>query len=550
MRKALVPFNIDLLIPTKAQLLRVGQVTSHEIFEGTGGNFHEKGLFSVEIFGRVGSKQREGNFGYIHLGLDIIHPVIYRNLIKLRAFYEEIILGKAFAVFDPIGRDFARSNELEGQTGYTFFFNNWRKIEFGGTKSGIRLNRLQLIEKYKDRCIMQDVLVVPAAYREAEIDADGRVSMDEINEKYRYLLNQSFGVPEFFGPNDDLSIYDRKRVAMQNTVLEIYGHFERLISGKGGYIQSKWASRRVQNGTRNVISSLDTNAADLDAPNRPRFKDAVVGLYQGAVSVKPKTIFHLRNSVVGEIFDSISNRVELVNKKTLKREWVDITAEDLDTWGTPEGLERVINELKVIDQRSRPIEIADHYLALVYLDDQQNYKIFRDIEDLPKDRHKKFVRPITYSELVYLAGLPMWYKNSAFVTRYPVENYNSSIPMKMYVKTTVKGEMRYPLDYNWERDLTAQPAIEYPVFELNEIAQWHDSTSVSPAVLAPLTADFDGDTVSFNAVYSKEAIEESDKFFKSRLAYIKAGGGLAFSINIHTLNLTLRYMTGDPVARD
>ncbi|BDR25557.1 hypothetical protein [Pseudomonas aeruginosa] len=550
MKKALVPFNISLLIPTKEQLKFLGQVKSHEIFEGLGGNFHEDGLFSVSIFGRVGSTDRESLFGYIHLGLELIHPAVYRNLIKLKAFYEEIILGKAFAVFDESIKDFIRADELTGKTGYTFFFDNWKRIDFGSTKSGVRLSRLQLIEKYKDNCIFKDMLVTPAAYRDAEIDENNRVEMDEINEHYRYLLNQSFGVPDSFGPNDDLSIYDRKRVAMQNTVLAIYEHYERLLSGKRGYIQSKWASRRIANGTRNVISSLDTNAADLDSPNRPTFKDAVVGLHQAARSVAPRTIFALRQGVVGEVFDTVTNTVQLINKKTLRLEWVDISNEDMDLWGTPEGQEQIINELDVIEKRSRAIEIADHYLALIYVDDKQNFKIFRNIDELPTNLNKKFVRPITYAELVYLSGLSMWRTNSAFVTRYPVENYNSSIPCKMYVKTTVVGELRYPLNDQWERDDTLEPALEFPVFELNKPAQWHDSVSISPSILAPLGADFDGDTVSFNAVYSEEAIAETDAFFKKRIAYIHADGRLAFSVGIHTLNLTLRYMTGEPKQRD
>ncbi|MFO5689372.1 hypothetical protein, partial [Klebsiella pneumoniae] len=105
----------------------------------------------------------------------------------------------------------------------------------------------------------------------------------------------------------------------------------------------------------------------------------------------------------------------------------------MDLWGTPEGQEQIINELDVIEKRSRAIEIADHYLALIYVDDKQNLKIFRNIDELPTNLNKKFVRPITYAELVYLSGLSMWRTNSAFVTRYPVENYNSSIPSKICV---------------------------------------------------------------------------------------------------------------------
>lgn len=549
MKKALLPFNISLLIPTPQQLSMLGQVTSHEIFEGLGGNFHEKGLFSVEIFGRIGSVDRESRFGYIDLGLPVIHPVIYRNILKLKSFYEDIILGKTFAIYDPNVKDFVLSNELEGQTGYTFFFNNWKKVEFKSTGSGIRLNRLNLIEKYKDNCILKVFLVSPAAYREVEIDAYGRTTMDEVNEMYRRLLMQARDVPDYFGPNDDMSIYDRKRVALQNTVCEIYLHYENLLSGKGGFIQSNWASRKVFNGTRNVISSLDTNAADLDLPNRPKFKDVAIGLYQGAVSVKPKTIFGLRNSIIGNVFDNLTQEVELINKKTLKLEPVRVSADIIDTWATPDGLERVINELKVVEQRSRAIEIEGHYLALVYLDDQQNFKVFRDITGFPKGLNRDFIRPITYGELIYTSGLETWANTVGFITRYPIENYNSSIPAKMYLKTTVKGELRYQLGWDWKRDESLPLALEYPILEVNKPATWHDSVSPPPATLAPLTADFDGDTVSWIACYSDESIAEANKFFKSRLGYLRAGGGMAFSLDIHTLNLTLRFMTGEPQKR-
>lgn len=549
MKKALVPFNISLLIPTNQQLKMLGQITSHEIFEGLGGNFHENGLFSVSIFGRIGSSEREGRFGYIKLGLPVIHPVIYRNLIKLKAFYEDIILGKAYAIFDTSVNDFIKSNELEGRTGYTFFFDNWKKIDFQETGSGIRKNRLQLIAKYLDKCTLDNFVVCPAAYREVEIDAYGRVTLDEVNEHYRALLNQTYGIPDYFGPNDDKAIYDRKRVAIQNNVQAIYDHFEKLLSGKGGFIQANWASRKVFNGTRNVISSLDTNASDLDRPNRPGFKDVAIGLLQGSVAVKPKTIFALRNSIIGDIFNSNNNRVQLLDKETLKRVWIDVPTATIDKWGTPDGLEKVINDLRVVEQRSRPIEIEGHYVGLVYLDDNENFRVFRDIEELPEHLNPEFVRPISYAELIYLAGLSMWNTSVGIVTRYPIENYNSSIPCRMYMKTTVIGELRYQLDHNWERDESLPLALEYPKIGKDYSAQWHDSLSLPPSTLAALGADFDGDTASFIAAYSKEAIAEANKFFDSRLAYLKAGGGEEFSLNIHTLNLTLRFMTGEPRKR-
>lgn len=549
MKKALLPFNISLLIPDRQMLSRLGRVTSHEIFVGNGGNFHEEGLFSVSIFGRPGSHERESNFGYIKLSLPVIHPLVYRNILKLKGFYEDIIFGRQYAVFDETERDFVKSSELDGRTGYTFFFDNWKKVVFKQTDSDIRRVRLKLVNENMANSTLDAMLVLPAAYRDAEPNPDGRIEYDEINDLYRVLLQQSTGIPEHFGPNDDLSIYDKRRVAMQLKIQEIYDYNEMLISGKNGYVQSKWASRRVFNGTRNVISSMDTNAADLGEPNRPKFKDCVIGLHQASRGAAPMTLYGMKTSVIGEIFDTMSNRVELVNKKTLTREWVNISPDDMDTWSTPQGLERIMNEMEVIEKRSRAIEIAGHYLALVYLDDKKNFRIIRDLNDIPAGFDKRFARPITYAELIYLSGLNMWYKLRGFVTRYPVEQYNSSVPVSIYVKTTVTGELRYQLDANFERDLDAPLALEYPMLEVGKVAQWHDSTSVSPSILSPLGADFDGDTVSVNIVYSKEALEEINNFFKTRIAYLDANGGLAFSSTIHTVNLVLRYMTGEPQER-
>ncbi|MFO5848545.1 hypothetical protein ACLBP5_30600, partial [Klebsiella pneumoniae] len=72
---------------------------------------HEQAYSTVPIFGRVGPADRESLFGYIHLGLELIHPAVYRNLIKLKAFYEEIVLGKASAVFDESIKEFIRADE-------------------------------------------------------------------------------------------------------------------------------------------------------------------------------------------------------------------------------------------------------------------------------------------------------------------------------------------------------------------------------------------------------------------------------------------------------
>lgn len=489
MKKALTPFNLDLLIPTDQLVEGLGEVTNHEIFEGVGGNFHNDGLFSTIIFGRVGSQERESNFGYIKLGLEIIHPVVYRNLIRLRAFYEEIILGRAYAEFSEKEKDFVRSNELEGSTGYQFFFANWKRIVFGETTSPIRANRLALIDKYRDNSTFSNMIVAPAGYREVEIDLNGRVEMNEVNEHYRRLLTLAMRRPERVRDESELSIYNAGRVGMQQTVLAIYAHYEKMLFGKKGFIQSKWAARRVFNGTRGVLTSLDLGTYDLDSDNRPKFKDAVTGINQTAVGNKHKTLYWMREKFINPVFDTLSNTVRLINPKTLTLEWVELSNEHLDLWGTLEGNERLIDELQAIPKRSRAITIDGYYLALVYLGEDNTFKIFRDITELPKGFNRKLVRPITYSELIYLSLIEFQHDLAGFVTRYPVENYNSSFPVEFYIKTTITGKVRKSLDDEWKVDESAPVAYEYPVFTLNEPANWHDSISLSAPMLGPLGGD-------------------------------------------------------------
>lgn len=48
---------------------------------------------------------------------------------------------------------------------------------------------------------------------------------------------------------------------------------------------------------------------------------------------------------------------------------------------------------------------------------------------------------------------------------------------------------------------------------------------------------------------SNEAIQEAKDFFKKKIAYLSPDGNLAFSVNVDTLDLTLRYITGKPIPR-
>ena len=56
-------------------------------------------------------------------------------------------------------------------------------------------------------------------------------------------------------------------------------------------------SRRIFNGTRNVISSMDPSSDYLGSDTQPSFTDTVLGIYQLCKAALPITIHQLKNSI-------------------------------------------------------------------------------------------------------------------------------------------------------------------------------------------------------------------------------------------------------------
>ena len=91
MKSTDIPFNIKILDTSGSRLSVLKPVRVLDIYEGITNNFHEEGLFSISIFGRLGDEVRDKRFSYIDIKTKIMHPVIYTRLVKLKSLYEEKI---------------------------------------------------------------------------------------------------------------------------------------------------------------------------------------------------------------------------------------------------------------------------------------------------------------------------------------------------------------------------------------------------------------------------------------------------------------------------
>lgn len=539
MNYAEVPAKVWPMVLTKERVRNLTPVTSLDIYDGASSEFHDQGLYSTTIFGRVGSDQRDSTFSYMDLKVEIFHPKIFRDLMSLKSLYKEIVTGRATAVFDPIVKDFVADTSDKAETGYAFFVKHFQDIEFKKSKSPTRALVVEFINQWRKDAMTRYIPVLPAGVRDIEISDNGVATKNEIHDLYYRVLSISNTIP--VTRDMESPAFNIARNALTNTMVEIYELIEGMLAGKNGFILDKWAARRVVYGTRNVLTVMDTSIANLNDSNAPGFDSTTLGLFQVIKGMTPLTIHYLRR-MFGHLIQNGEGQAQLIDKETLRPKWVSLSPAARDTWSTRDGLMTVIDQYQTLEMRTRPVTIEGHYLALIYKGPDKSFKIFFDIHEMPAHLDRNNVHPINLVELLYLCGYQNWNKYFAQICRYPISGLGSNYPSRVYVKTTVVGERRQELDDNWE--VREDPVYTAQEFPMTGSTSFMDTQSPHSTKLVGLAADFDGDTGSATLVMTNEALAENDRILRSRQHWIDAGGNLTSSYDYDTLKYVAINMTG------
>lgn len=539
MQVNMLPFNISLLILKDQDVKNIRPVKVQDIFDGFSRNFHPDGLFSTETFGKVGEEKRNRLFSYIDIKIDILHPIIYKAICDLKALYQGIISGKEYAVFDKTTKDFIKSNPLEGETGYTFFLKHFKELVFEERASDKREFNIKMINKYRDDCFINKIVVMPAGLRDLVIDEAGKPSEDEINKLYRKVLAYS-NILHNVNSQVNSDYLNTARYNIQLSVNEIFDYIKNMLEGKSKFIQGRWVSRKVYNSTANVITSYVPKLKSLNDDRLVSCNQTVVGLYQYLRATLPLSIKQIRDTYLNRIFPGPNTPAILVDKKTLKKTMVNVDPENYDEWMTFEGLEKTLARYGQENLRHDYLEIDNYYIGLIYKGNDNTFKFMQDIDELPEDRKDevKNVYPITFTELLYISVFRDSKNIPCLVTRYPITGYGSVYPSYVYLKTTVISEIRKELDDNWE--LTDYKANEFPVYNEN----FYNSFSPSHTHLKRLGADFDGDRCNFTCLLTDESQEEIKKVLNSKNYYVGVNGQMNFSVNSEIIELVVASLTG------
>lgn len=564
------PLNLDILDVNRfIEQKQVKEVTSVFIRHSSSTEFDNKGLFSEDIFGQVGTPERLVTFGYINLNCKILHPIIYNNILKLARWYGEIMNGKTHAVFNEKARTFEKATPEAGKTGFMFFMDNVKKLDFGSSKSLTQQDKIDVIKKSQHKMTLDKMLVMPAGWRDVNVE-DTRVDKDSVNKLYVSLINYAKAL-EGIKPDP---IYNNIMFAIQKKVLEIFQYWFNVAEGKKGFFQSKYGSRNLALGTRNVISLGSMAASSPDSADYLKVDEIGVPVFQAAKMYMPLIVYSMKTYFFNEIFSMTADNIVLIDKKTKKLEYVPVSEETKNSFLSSDGIEKIVNLFKDKETRNLPITVMDendkeYYMYLVYDTGDTVYKV-RSVDelkatlrDMKLPYHEKNLRPMTYVELIYIATFLATEDKYSYVTRYPAIEIGSTVPCKTHVLTTspsrmvklhlkqqeeetVSGFVKHSTDQkmivtNASTGAKALLLPKYPVIN----ARYNDSTTIHPSIMKGLNADFDGDTVTVSGMLSTEATEEARKYLGDKARYIDTNGNL-FACKTDIMDLTLFNLSRDP----
>ena len=420
-------------------------VTSVFIRETTTNEFKHDGLFSEDIFGQINTPDRLVRFGYIDLRTQVLHPLIYINIVKLKALYGEIMARKTYAVFNPETKEFERASEdtEDANTGYQFFMSHLYDLKFEKNQSLRHNEMVDVIERHQKLLTLSQCLVMPAGLRDLRED-EGKPAADSINKLYSSLINYTLALPTTRTTSD---IYDNVRFSIQKKLAEIYDYIFNMIEGKFGFFQRKYGSRNLALGTRNVVSTASMAALSPDDPQYLKMDEIKIPLFQACKMYTPLIIYNIRMLFLNEVFNITSDQVALIDPETNNLVYQPIDEDEKSRFLSSEGIEKMIDLFRDPEFRFTPVVVYNeegkgYYLYMVY-DDTEVVYLTRSVSEVINKINKEVgvydpqkLRPLTYAEMFYIAALRATSDKNSLITRYPAIEIGSEVPNRVHLIST------------------------------------------------------------------------------------------------------------------
>lgn len=499
-------------------------VKANELEEVTNGNMFgrsmsspdENGLISYDIFGNPGTTKRKKTFAYIDLGDIFVHPFMMDCLISLKRVIKDIVYGEGL-YFVRNGNIVKVSDKNRPEpkedvgNGCHWLKRNLRKINFDKEGASSRVKeKIALIKNVSDDEIFVDKwIVIPAYYRDVDFNTRKK---NDINLRYQSLISQAKAVKQSIQMLGTGEVTDSHR-KIQDKLDEIYTYFTTFIGGTKAFMQRHALGKAIDYSARMVISTAQITSNNPDEMTCD-FWHSAVPLSMVLECFDPFIQYGFKQFVRQQIGGS-----NYIYEKTKDGFIRTPLASHWEQCLLKENIQKVI-KLYTDSKEHRldyfTVETEDgRQVPLGYISPRGD--IVSNSGDVGYDS-----RPITLCEMFYMIAMDTVKDKSVMITRYPIEDYQNIYPSLMNImpfertkEATING-VKYPRF----PDITEED-IKYR-YEPSAGEKFNDTLHLFPTYLKALGADFDGDTVTVQGVFSKGNPSE---YINSPMNMVNISGG-------------------------
>ncbi len=513
-----VPMKIK-LITDKIIMNSNLQPVTNPISFGSGKVPTDGGLFSPRIFGMdADSKQKQ--FAYIDLHGTFFHPYVYEILKALMPKrFEKCASGNGSWTINSDGELIEVKKDEPGykpnNTGLSWLIKNFKRIKLSQSDSLVRKDRIKLISNLSDNEIfISKWIVIPIIYRDANQN-NGAYNLPELNDHYSKIIQYANSLKDstfnFF--NNEIQFN------LQNELVSIRKYGQSLLEKKNGFFHKAILGKSIDRGSRDVISvpvmdnlkRPEDNPVDIFHTGIPLSKCLILGydfilrycrqfFEDNFRNVKEYPVYKIKNGKY-----EIAGSIEITNQ--LERFTTDYIKKKINRFKNSHGTRFELITIETKAGKEIPMHISGRFAPL----------------DETKIRTSTIInRPMTWTDLFYLAAVNTLSDKYVYITRFPVTSHNSIYPSQCRVLSTLKTTPAF-IDNQFYKF--------YPVIDLSTPTSrisslFIDTVTMSNMYLDALGGDYDGDTTSQKLCFSIEANAEAKEIAESVRNFVSPDGKL------------------------
>lgn len=477
------------------------------------------GLFSEYIFGTT-AEERMRTHAYIDLKRKFIHPYVYEILKKVYRNIDRICAGESAWFIQDNGKLIEIKDENderynEDNTGLDWFIKNYYNIKFEKNESQGRKDKLKFLRSLTDdEIFITKWIVIPVFYRDVDMSSS-KPSVPELNYEYNKLIKYTNTITK-----DSIGFFNNKALYnIQMTLINIRKYGQTLIEKKKGAFHQSVLGKSIDYGVRAVISVPVMNDAESPDELPVDILHAGVPLAQCIILGYPFIMkycldFFRRN------FENVTEMTiyRKDEKGELKQDKVKL-ADQMAIYTKDYIHKRMKSFINTYGSRFEPIKIQLKNGEEVNMSfTGRGYSRMKNHPEASTISG----RPMTWTDLFYLAAEDTLSDKHVYVTRYPLIDFQGMFPCRCRPLSTIKTS---PMMING-RIYPFYPVID-PNMPSDEVSiQFIDTVSISNLYLSAIGGDYDGDQITIKMVYSLEANQEAEEILNDIKHYMSIQGSI------------------------